>query len=586
MKLPDAIKGLTVYKEPRPEKVFELLEDENEANDWEGEKGASPEANSQQVKEEKAKGKTPIKAEEWNSSREKKNKDQGQDDEHSKNTVTTELKKNLDRMKKEFNVPANRGIIIRKFKVARKTDAFILYVDGMADNNTINDFILKQLMAPEYFEDFEEGPVIDYITDSVLSVNKVSKENNYDKIIDHVLGGITAVFVDGCEECLIIENQGYVKRNIEKPITEDVVRGSQEGFNEDMLTNITLIRRIIRNKNLTVEVMPIDKTNKTSCAILYVKGIANPAVVNEAKKRIAGLNIDMIMGVAMIEELISDRALMPFSQSVTTERPDRASSQLMDGKVILIIDGTPFVSIIPKSIFEALHTPEDFSLNWHFAIFMRYLRVFALLTTMLLPGLYVSVVLFHQEMIPTELLNSIVKSRENVPFPTIAEIFFLEISFELIREGGIRVPGVIGNTLGIVGALILGQAAAQAQLVSPLIIIIIAVSGISSFAIPSYILSFESRLFRFVFIFFGAIAGFYGISAAIVLLLGIACNIKSFGVPFLSPIAPKTRANPDVISTLPTYNQKIRPDYINPENKYKAGRVTREWLNGKDGNKN
>ena len=487
----------------------------------------------------------------------------------------------MERMKKEFNMPESKDIIMRKFKAAKETDAFILYIDGMIDKNTVNNFILRPLMSTENFKYFKEGSVIDYITDNVLPVNQIIKESKYDKAIDYVLNGTTAVFIDGCEECIIVENQGYEKRNIEKPVTEDVIRGAQEGFTESIHTNISLIRRIIKNKNLVAEIIPIDRTNKTNCAILYVKGIANPTVIREVKKRVTGLNIDFISGSGMMEELISNQTLLPYSHIMTTERPDRTASYIMDGKVALLIDGVPFASSMPTSFFESIQSSEDYSLKWQYATFLRYLRIFALFITLLLPGLYGSIILFHQEMIPTELLNSIIYSRENVPFPTMIEIIFMEVSFELIREGGIRVPGVIGNTLGIVGALILGQAAVQAQLASPILIIIIAVVGISSFAIPSYSMAFELRLLRFVFILFGAVAGFYGISVAFVIIIGLACSIKSFGVPYLTPIAPKARANPDVISSLPAYKQKLRPDYVNSPNKYKAGKVTEEWKKGK-----
>lgn len=542
MPLITSVKKLLTYKEPKAE-TFELLENDYETGDAE-----------------------------------KQNESRGQSNE---GYIVPDLTENMERMKKEFNMPESKDIIMRKFKAAKETDAFILYIDGMIDKNTVNNFILRPLMSTENFKYFKEGSVIDYITDNVLPVNQIIKESKYDKAIDYVLNGTTAVFIDGCEECIIVENQGYEKRNIEKPVTEDVIRGAQEGFTESIHTNISLIRRIIKNKNLVAEIIPIDRTNKTNCAILYVKGIANPTVIREVKKRVTGLNIDFISGSGMMEELISNQTLLPYSHIMTTERPDRTASYIMDGKVALLIDGVPFASSMPTSFFESIQSSEDYSLKWQYATFLRYLRIFALFITLLLPGLYGSIILFHQEMIPTELLNSIIYSRENVPFPTMIEIIFMEVSFELIREGGIRVPGVIGNTLGIVGALILGQAAVQAQLASPILIIIIAVVGISSFAIPSYSMAFELRLLRFVFILFGAVAGFYGISVAFVIIIGLACSIKSFGVPYLTPIAPKARANPDVISSLPAYKQKLRPDYVNSPNKYKAGKVTEEWKKGK-----
>ncbi len=582
MTLSTVLKGFLTYKEPKDTEDFELLEDEYEKNKPEEQNGVVSNEGNRNDEKKVSNKRIPLKVGEWNRTKEKQTKNQRQS---AGDIIVPDLRANIARMKKEFNVPTNKDVIIREFKVARKTNAFIFYIDGMVNKNTVNDFILRPLMVQEHFIDFEEGCLIDYIVDNVLSINQVIKEKDYKKIVDYVLNGVTAIFVDGCEECLIIENQGYEKRSVDRPVTENIIRGSQEGFNENMRTNIALIRRIIKNKNLVTEIMHVDKTNKTNCAVLYIEGIANPDIIREVKRRINNLNIDFISGNGMLEELISDQVLMPFAQISTTERPDRAAANIMDGKVILVMEGTPFVSSIPLSFFETLQSPEDYSLKWQFATFLRYLRLFALFATLLLPGLYGAIVLFHQEMIPSELLNSIVKSRENVPFPTIIEIILMEISFELIREGGIRVPGVIGNTLGIVGALILGQAAVQAQLVSPILIIIIAVVGISSFAIPSYSMAFVLRLLRFVFIFFGTFIGFYGISVALVITSGLACSLKSFGVPYLTPVAPKTKANRDVIATLPGYKQKLRPDYANPLNKHKGGKVTEEWLKGKDRNK-
>jgi spore germination protein KA len=580
MPLLTVLKSLFTYNEPKSTTNFEFLEDDSE-DSYQEMQTASNNSNYKEEKKVRHK-KSPVRLDELHKTKEKQYKNQKPS---AVTAISPNLMSNIERMKKEFNMPKNQDVVIREFKVARMINAFILYINGMVDKNNVNDFILRQLMMPEHFIDLEVGCSIDYIIDNILSINIVKKEKEYEKIINHVVNGVTAIFVEGCDECLIIENQGYEKRSVEKPVTENVIRGAQEGFNEDMRTNITLIRRIVKNKNLVTEIMPIDKTNKTNCAVLYIKGIANPTIIKEVKRRIKNLNIDFIAGSGMLEELIADHTLMPFTQITTTERPDRASSNIMDGKVILVMEGTPYVSTIPSTFFETLQSPEDFGLKWQFATFLRYLRLFALSITMLLPGLYAAITLFHQEMIPTELLNSIVKSRENVPFPTILEIIFMELAFELIREGGIRVPGVIGNTLGIVGALILGQAAVQAQLASPILIIVIGVVGISSFAIPSYPMGFELRLFRFALIFLGSFLGFYGISIGLVIILGLACSLKSFGVPFFTPVAPKTKANPDVISSLPSYKQKIRPDFINPIDKYKAGKTTEEWVKGKDGDK-
>lgn len=405
----------------------------------------------------------------------------------------------------------------------------------------------------------------------VLSINNVEKVKEYNKIISKILNGVTALFVDGCEEALLIESRGYEKRNIDKPSTESVVMGSQEGFTENLRTNITLIRRIIKNKDLITEILPVGKTSNSNCAIMYLDGIANPKLIKEVKKRIKNINIDFVTGDGMIEQFIEDKPSQIIPQVLNTERPDRAASFIMEGQVIIIGEGVPFVNVVPVTFFAMFHASEDSFLRWPFGTAIRLIRILGLFFATLLPALYVSLILYHQEMIPTDLLVAFATARENVPFPTIIEVLILEISFELIREAGIRVPGIIGPTLGIIGALILGQAAVAANLVSPVLIIVVAVTGLGNFAIPSYSLATGIRIIRFGLILAGAFLGFYGVAAVLFIVCCFACNMKSFGVPFLSPISPVTKKNPDIVVRAPNFKQKMRPDYLNTPNQKRMG---------------
>jgi len=329
--------------------------------------------------------------------------------------------------------------------------------------------------------------------------------------------------------------------------------------------------------------LPLGKTAKTECAMVYINGIANPEVVKEVKRRISSLNIDFILGDGMLEQLIEDNHLTPFPQILSTERPDRASSFIMEGQVVILSEGAPFALAVPVTFFHMLHTSEDSHLRWQQGTFLRFVRVFGMSVALFLPAVYAGLTLYHQEMIPTELLASITKARSMVPFPIVVEIIIMEASFELIREGGIRVPGVIGQTLGIIGALILGQAAVAAGLVSPILIIIVAVTGLGSFSIPNYSLAMSIRIIRFIFIISATIAGFYSLSAAIIVFLGLMCNMKSFGVPFLSPIAPKTKANSDIIIQQPLWRQQTRPDFINSPDRKSADYNPRGWAENKTG---
>lgn len=257
----------------------------------------------------------------------------------------------------------------------------------------------------------------------------------------------------------------------------------------------------------------------------------------------------------------------------------------MEGQVVIIAEGSPFSIAVPVTFFRLFHTSEDTFVRWPAANFLRFIRLFGLFCATFLPGFYVALTLYHVEMLPTELLLSIARAKELVPFPTILEVLMMEVSFELIREGGIRVPSVIGQTLGIVGALILGQAAVAAGLVSPLLVIVVSITGLGSFAIPNYTLALSIRIERFLFIIAGAVLGFYGISLMAVMLAFFACSMKSFGVPYFAPVAPKTKVNPDVVTRHPIWSQKKRPDELNTPNRKRQGNNPKLWISEDDQDK-
>lgn len=516
----------------------------------------------------------PLKKAELKPGKQTKNQKDNEQDSNSDN-ICKQLSKNVERIKKEFNYPENKDFIIREFKIKNKTDAAVIYVEGMADKEIINNFILRQLMkfnennnkqgeSPEDNSNNENGFTVQYIMDNLLAVNEAIIVKEFDRIIKEVLNGLTAVFVDGGEECIIIETRGYEKRNVDSPQSESVIRGPQEAFTENLRTNLTLIRKILRNKNLITEMLPLGKVDNRSCAVVYINGITNPKIVDEVKKRINNIDVDYLAGDGELCQFIEDHPYSLFPQILSTERPDRIGALLMEGNVVFITDGSPYASAVPITFNHLFHTSEDMSLRWQFGTFLRIIRLIATFLAVFLPGMYLSLVLYHQEMIPTELLFSIAAARENLPFPTILELILMEISFELIREASLRIPGAIGQTLGIIGAVVLGQAAVSAGIVSPVLIIIVAISGMGSFAIPNFSLAFGMRIIRFVFIFCAAIAGFYGMIAGLFITGGMICSMKSFGVPYLSPVAPKTQKGQDIIVRAPIWTQTARPDFLNP----------------------
>ena len=521
--------------------------------------------------------KKPVRAAEWSRVRSDKKESGGRQDEPAK--ISPDIKVSLAVIKREFHVPQNIDVVIREFKLAGEVDACIVFLDGMADRNTINDFILRQIMSPVPFANYRGGCRMEYIAGSVLAVNQTQKLDQYKDVVLQVLMGVTAIFIDGCDTCLAVETRGFEKRSIEKPATEAVVRGAQEAFTENLKTNVTQIRRIIKNKNLIHETVIVGRGTNSLISILYIRGIANPAAVREVKRRVKSIETDMILASGMLEELIEDSPWMIIPQVLTTERPDRTASHLMEGKVAIINEGSPFAIVVPVTFHSLLQSPEDYFIRWQYGTLTRLIRTLAFFMALLLPGLYIAMTNYHQEMIPTDLLESIARNREVVPFPTIVEVLMMEISFELIREAGIRVPGIIGTTMGIIGALILGQAAVAANIVSPILIIIVAVTGLGNFAIPNYSLAYGVRVLRFFFIAMGGVLGFFGISAGMVMAAAAALSMKSFGVPFLSPAWPKA-TGPDQIIRFPVWLDEERPDTVNPLNKRKQAEIARGWTRG------
>jgi spore germination protein KA len=562
-RLLNSIKKLLLYKEPLDIEGFELLEDDSEQavlhHRKDDEKQPNFKVKSSGKSFSEIKKKTIMRIEK----------------------VAPNLEKDKQKIKEEFNIPKNADVIIREFKIANKINAFIVYVDGMIDKKNVSNTVLRQLMKSdnldEYFKNSTVSDLVDYICNSVLSTHETEKHTEYNNILQRVLSGYTALFIEKCSRCIVIDTIGYEKRAVEKPSVETVVNGPMEAFTETLRTNLTLVRKIIKNKDLMTEMIPLGKKSNTYCAVMYINGLVNPRLLKEVKRRIKAADIDIAFGNGMMAQIIEDRQFMILPQVLSTERPDRTASFLLEGHVGVFTDGTPFCNIVPVTFYHFMHTSEDSFINWQFATFLRLIRMLGLLFTVLLPGMYVALLGYHQEMIPTPLLASIASAREKVPFSTVIEVLFMEISFELIREGGIRIPGVIGQTLGIIGAVILGQAAVAANIVSPILIIVVALTGLGSFAIPNVSFGNASRLVRFIFIIFGSVAGFYGISAAFFIIGSLACNMKSFGVPYFAPIAPRTKRSGGLLYQQPISKRILRPDFMNVYNKRRSEVNPRRW---------
>lgn len=495
--------------------------------------------------------------------------------------ISCSIEENMQFIKQQFNSPENIDIVIREILITKEQKSFLAYLDGMVDRNTLNNFIIRPLLNNPKMEGLRDKCSFDEIAYNVIEVNQVKKITQSDIVISEILSGNTAIYIDCCNYCIVCETKGYEKRPVDKPQVEGVVKGSQEAFNENLRTNITLIRKILKTRDLTSEIVHVGDRSNSQCAIIYIKSIANPALVDEARRRLRGIRTDFIAGDGYLEQYIEENTWSIFPTILSTERPDRTASHLMEGKIAIMAEGTPFALIVPITLFTLIHSPEDTSLRWQYGFAIRIIRMFAIFVASMLPGLYVALTYYHREMIPTDLLIAIAKARENVPFPTIFEAALMEASFELIREAGIRIPGIIGNTIGIIGALILGQAAVQANLVSPVLIIIVAFTGLGNFAIPDFNLAFGIRIMRIAYIIAGAILGFFGISLVMLISAALLASMKSFGVPFLSSIAPRERKSRDLFARHPLWKQEFRPDNTNPKDVRRQPDISRQWANEK-----
>jgi len=308
-----------------------------------------------------------------------------------------------------------------------------------------------------------------------------------------------------------------------------------------------------------------------------MQNIVNYDLVSEVKYRLNNLDIDSIESSGQLEQLIEEGNSFGIPQIMATERPDKCAKSLYQGRVVVILNGNPYALIMPAVAIDFLSSPEDTNLKSNFANFLRFLRIIAVIITLLLPGVYIAITSFHQEILPTELLFSILSSRENVPFPIIVELLIMEIAFELIREAGLRIPSPIGSTIGIVGGLIIGESAVSASIVSPILVIIVAITGIASFAIPDFAFGFHLRTFRFLFIFLGVAFGFLGIGVGFFAYLSILCNIKSFGVPFTAPFTPNSLDKNIGYVVPPTWKQENRSSFLAPQEIKRQNKISKKW---------
>ncbi len=482
--------------------------------------------------------------------------------------ISSSLASNAQVLKRLFGNSADIGfreLVIGKEQIP----ALLVFVDGLVDKNKINGHIMKSLMDIQYSPAVIGSPAvcIAIIKKVFLEAGEVKEVTTIGGILDAILTGETVLIIDGAVKSLEIVTKGWETRNVSEPITEGVVRGPREGFTETLRTNTALLRRKIKSPDFRMEKYVVGRMTRTEINLAYLEGTVDNKVLEEVRKRISRIDVDAILESAYIEELIEDDPYTVFPQIEHSERPDKIAAAILEGRIAILVDGTPFVLMVPTLMLQFWQSSEDYYERYPVGSLVRLIRFAFSTMALLLPGVYVAITSYHQEMLPTALLISIAGAHEGVPFPIYVEALLMEITFETLREAGVRLPQPVGQAVSIVGGLVIGEASVRAGLVSPATIIVVAITGIASFALPAYNFAWSLRLLRFVFGFLGFISGLYGILLGLVVLLTHITSLRSFGVPFFAPFAPfKMQDLKDIIIKAPTWAMSLRPFAIPTSN--------------------
>ncbi|GLV14383.1 putative membrane protein YfkQ [Alicyclobacillus hesperidum] len=455
-------------------------------------------------------------------------------------------------------------VVFRPLVVLGGKRACIVYVDGLSDMELVDAHVLESLIqAHSPAPDTPHPLAITHVEAAAEQVTTagVKPVRTFSAAVESIIVELQVVlFLEGTETAIALNAGGGENRAISEPDAEAVVRGPREGFNESLRTSITLLRRRIRTPDLAIETMQLGTYTQTKVALCYIEGIADSEIVNEVRTRLKRIDTDSIIDTGYIEELIEDNPFSPFPQIQNTERPDVVASMLVEGRVAILADGSPFALIAPINFWGALQAAEDYYERFPIVNLIRWLRYLFMFIALYLPSLYVAITTFHQEMLPTKLLLSIAAAREVTPLPAIAECLLMEITFEALREAGIRLPKAVGSAISIVGALVIGQAAVEAGIVSAPMVIVVAITGIASFVIPRYSFTIAIRILRFGMIILGGTIGLFGIIAFTLAVIVHLASLRSIGVPYLMPASPLTKKNMrDVITRPPHWAMRWRP---------------------------
>ncbi|MCQ1529080.1 spore germination protein [Lutispora saccharofermentans] len=491
-------------------------------------------------------------------------KKKAQENEREKIQSTDSLEVNITKVKELLKDCDD--VVYKEFVVGveQKLRFTAIYIDGMIDTHKLNNAVLNPLMIQARYIPPEapklSNKLYELVRYGTIPASELKESEDINEAILDILIGDAVLFIDGIRTLITISVKGWPARSIDEPSTEAVIRGPRDGFVETFRMNTALVRRRIRDHKLKLKQLRIGRRSQTDVGVFYIEDIAKAELVDEVFRRLKSIEIDAILDSGYIEQLIEDDPYSPFPQILASERPDEAAAELYEGRVVILVDNSPFCLIMPATLNSMFQSPEDYYDRWIIATVLRTIRYAASLIAMVLPSLYIALTSYNTGILPTKLILSIAASREGVPFPALVEAFVMEGTLELLREAGIRLPVSIGNAIGIVGGLVIGEAAVRAGIVSPIMVIIVAITAIASFANPSYNLSVGFRLLRFSLMVISGILGLYGLALGLIMIFTHMARLKCFNVPYLTPyVAVEPGDFKDTIYRAPTYKMIKRP---------------------------
>ena len=477
---------------------------------------------------------------------------------------------NSIQMKEAFSKSSD--ILIRPVKINQNNITVSIFcVDGLSDAGLFDEVVLQSLKFDPYLQNcITEKAVMEYFLSGGAYHIFTKEESDFAALLKQVFSGNIAFLFDGEKKAIVYDMKKFEKRSVSEPTEEAVIKGAKDSFIEVMRTNTALIRRRIRSEYLVIESLSAGKLSKTDMSLCYISNIANMDTVNKIKEKIQAIDIDNISTPAFVEEYLIENKKSLFPQIMYTQRPDRISANLSDGRVALVVDGLPFVYLLPCQLAMLMQSPEDYANHFLVGSALRVIRYMAMIITLFLPAFYIAATTYQNQMLPVQMALATQAAKQNVPFSSAAEVLGLLVAFEILIEAGLRLPQAVGTAMSILGGIVVGQAAVTANIVSPLVVVIVALAGIAGFIMPNQDLSSGIRVIRFLFAFLAASAGFFGMAVGVIIFLTHLCSLDNYGIAYLSPFVDVNESNhKDTLFRFPVRYFRKRPHKIAPQNSTK-----------------